>query len=144
MSKKYKNQSTNNIIRGFTLVELLAVIVILALIALITAPVVLNVIESSRDKTYKRSIDHYGAAVQKAVAEYMMDNERETGRILTYNDIKKYIKYEGNDVTCNIVEIYEDKTVYLSECKINTDTEYIKNSDGSPYTYGKRQTQSNN
>lgn len=130
--------------KGFTLVELLAVIVILALIALITAPVVLNVIESSRDKTYKRSIDHYGSAVQKAVAEYMMDNERETGRILTYNDIKKYIKYEGNDVSCNIVEIYDDKTVYLSECKINTDTEYIKNSDGSAYTYGKRQTQSNN
>ena len=129
--------------RGFTLVELLAVIVILALIALITAPVVLNVIESSRDKTYKRSIDLYGKAVEKAVAEYMMDHEREIGKVLTFNDIKKYVKYEGNDVTCNVVEIYTDKSVYLSECKINTDTDYIKNDDNTPYTYGKRQTQTN-
>ncbi len=34
--------------KGFTLVELLAIIVILAIIALITTPVILNVIENSR------------------------------------------------------------------------------------------------
>lgn len=34
--------------KGFTLIELLAIIVILAIIALITAPVILNVIEDSR------------------------------------------------------------------------------------------------
>lgn len=34
--------------KGFTLIELLAVIVILAIIALITTPVILNVIEESR------------------------------------------------------------------------------------------------
>ncbi len=34
--------------KGFTLIELLAVIVILAIIALITAPIILNVIEDSR------------------------------------------------------------------------------------------------
>lgn len=34
--------------KGFTLVELLAIIVILAIIALITTPVILNVIKKSR------------------------------------------------------------------------------------------------
>ena len=34
--------------KGFTLIELLAVIVILAIIALITTPIILNVIEQSR------------------------------------------------------------------------------------------------
>jgi len=34
--------------KGFTLIELLAVIVILAIIALITAPIILNVIEDAR------------------------------------------------------------------------------------------------
>ena len=34
--------------KGFTLIELLAVIVILAIIAVITTPVILNVIEGAR------------------------------------------------------------------------------------------------
>lgn len=43
--------------KGFTLIELLAVIVILAIIALITTPIILNVIEkarldSAKDKAY--------------------------------------------------------------------------------------------
>ena len=36
--------------KGFTLVELLAVIVILAIVALVTAPAILNVINDSREK----------------------------------------------------------------------------------------------
>lgn len=36
--------------KGFTLIELLAVIVILAIIALVTTPIVLNVIADARDK----------------------------------------------------------------------------------------------
>ena len=38
---------------GFTLVELLAVIVIIAIIALITTPIVLNVVQSSRENAFK-------------------------------------------------------------------------------------------
>lgn len=58
--------------RGFTLIELLAVIVILAIIALITTPIILNVIENSRknaavDKTYG-TID----AVRLAYAQAQM------------------------------------------------------------------------
>lgn len=39
--------------KGFTLVELLAVIVIIAIIALITTPIVLNVVQSSKENAFK-------------------------------------------------------------------------------------------
>lgn len=45
MNKKLKN--------GFTLVELLAVIVIIAIIALITTPIILNVIQTSKESAFK-------------------------------------------------------------------------------------------
>ena len=45
--------------KAFTLIELLAVIIILAVIALIATPVVLNVIENAKEEAFKDSI--YGA-----------------------------------------------------------------------------------
>ena len=121
--------------RGFTLVELLAVIVILALIALITAPVVLSVIQNSQDKTYRRSVDLYGKAFEKAIAEYYLDHETDVISELTFDDVKDYIKYEGNDVYCDIKKINSDKTVYISKCKINNETEYVMDGDNY-YSYG--------
>ena len=121
--------------KGFTLVELLAVIVILALIALITAPVVLNVIENSRDKSYRRSVDLYGKAFEKAIAEYYLDHERDSISTLTFDDVKDYIKYEGNDVNCDIKKVNSDKTVYISKCKINNEESYVMDGENY-YSYG--------
>ena len=42
---------------GFTLIELLGVLIILAIIALITFPIIDNVLTSSREQAYERSID---------------------------------------------------------------------------------------
>ena len=39
--------------KGFTLIELLAVIIILAIIALITVPVIMNIIEKSNKAAFK-------------------------------------------------------------------------------------------
>ncbi len=43
---------------GFTLIELLAVIVILTIVALISTPVILNVIEKAKKSSFMRSIDN--------------------------------------------------------------------------------------
>ena len=51
MSKKYQNQSTNNIIRGFTLIELLAVVALLGLISVLVAPTVINQLTKNKEKT---------------------------------------------------------------------------------------------
>ena len=45
--------------KGFTLIELLAVIVILSIIALISTPMIMNVIEDSRIQSYRRSAEGY-------------------------------------------------------------------------------------
>ena len=46
--------------KGFTLIELIAVLVILAIIALIVTPLVLNIVRKAKDSANKRSVDAYG------------------------------------------------------------------------------------
>lgn len=52
--------------KGFTLIELLAVIVILAIIALIATPIVLGIIEDSRDSSREISAGYVVSAVEYA------------------------------------------------------------------------------
>ena len=59
--------------KGFTLVELLAVIVILALIALIATPIILNVISDAKKQAAKDSAYGYMDAVEK----YIISSELE-------------------------------------------------------------------
>ena len=61
--------------KGFTLIELLAVIVILAIIALIATPIIINIINDSRESSYKRSIELYGDAVTNTVARAQINGE---------------------------------------------------------------------
>ena len=106
--------------RGFTLVELLAVIVILAIIALITIPAVMRMIESSTMNSYRRSVDLYGKAVNNAVIEYQTDMvEKGQPSNVTFDNIEPYMEYEGNDVDCKIKQIYSDKTILLTECYVD-------------------------
>ena len=63
--------------KGFTLIELLAVIVILAIIALITTPIVLNLINQSKEAANKRSVEAYAKAVEYAVIQYEYNNNGE-------------------------------------------------------------------
>ena len=51
--------------KGFTLIELLAIIVILAIIAVITVPIILNIIENSRQGAAKDSAYGYKDAINK-------------------------------------------------------------------------------
>ena len=59
--------------KGFTLVELLAVIVILAIIMLIAIPGVLSVLESARLKTFTEYVDKSAGLAQKQIAEDQMN-----------------------------------------------------------------------
>lgn len=62
--------------KGFTLVELLAVIVILAIIALIATPVILNVIEKSKKGAAENSALGYIEAVEKQKARNLLDEDK--------------------------------------------------------------------
>ena len=60
--------------KGFTLVELLAIIVILAIIALIATPIILNTIENSRKGSAQDSAWATIEATKLAYAEYLATN----------------------------------------------------------------------
>lgn len=64
--------------KGFTLVELLAVIVILAIIALIATPVVLGIINNSRESARLRSAEFYLDAVEQAIMKQNLNTVGET------------------------------------------------------------------
>ena len=59
---------------GFTLIELIAVLVIMAILALIVTPLVMSIIRKARVAADKRSIDAYGRSVELAIAGYLLDN----------------------------------------------------------------------
>ena len=60
--------------KGFTLVELLAVIVILAIIALIATPIILGVIDNAKEGAAKSSALGYVDALEKDIALKMVSN----------------------------------------------------------------------
>ncbi len=85
--------------KGFTLMELLGVIVILAIISLISVPVVLNLIDDAKEKAIERSIDNYINAVEIAIANH---NAK-----ISNTEVSDGICTIGNDgnITCNGINI---------------------------------------
>ena len=119
--------------KGFTLIELIAVLVILAIIALIVTPLVLNVIRKAKDSANKRSVDAYGRSVELALAKYVLDNGD------TPNDLNELtVEYTGNKVECNIKKITENGSIYLTECTVNGVKVKDKSTEDGWYHYGKR------
>ena len=117
--------------KGFTLIELIAVLVILAILALIVTPLVLNVIRKAKDSANKRSVDAYGKAMEIAIMGYVMD----TGD--TPNDLNELtVEYTGNEVKCNVKKITENGSIYLSECSVNGVKVKDKSTEDGWYHYG--------
>ena len=119
--------------KGFTLVELLAVIVILAIIALITIPAVMKMMDNATMNSYRRSVDLYGGAVNNAIISYQTDMvEKGQPTNVTFDNIEPYIEYEGNDVDCKIKQIYSDKTIFLTQCYV--EEELVTAAKGKGYS----------
>ena len=114
--------------KGFTLIELIAVLVIMAIIALIVTPLVMNIIRKARTSADKRSIDAYGRSIELAIAGYLMDK----GSFPTSID-QLTIEYSGDKVVCSTTQINTDSSVYLAGCTVGGRS--VEN-----YTYGKEET----
>lgn len=77
--------------KGFTLIELLAVIVILSVIALITTPMVIGVIESSKKGAKESSASGYvGALEQYQVTAEILGKKVIPDTTMTTDDLKQY------------------------------------------------------
>ena len=121
--------------KGFTLIELLAVIVILAIIALIATPIVLDIIEDSKNSSIKRSIELYADAVENSVAKAQLNGNvvpsgkytTTDGKTLTNGNTTMKVDYDGAKTVCDVV-ISNKGNIYLENCSVND-----KNVE---YTYG--------
>ena len=114
--------------KGFTLIELIAVLVILAILALIVTPLVLNIIRKARTAADKRSIDAYGRSIEIAIAGYLLDNGTFPTSIGQLT-----IEYSGDEVVCSTTRLNGDSSVYLAGCTVGG-----RNVEG--YIYGKEET----
>ena len=114
--------------KGFTLIELIAVLVIMAIIALIVTPLVMSVIRKAKISADKRSVDAYGRSIELAIAGYLMDN----GSFPTSIE-QLIIEYSGDEVVCTTTNLNSDSSVYLAGCTVGG-----RSVEG--YTYGKEET----
>ncbi|MBP3765888.1 MAG: prepilin-type N-terminal cleavage/methylation domain-containing protein [Bacilli bacterium] len=80
---------------GFTLVELLAVIVILAIIALIAFPQITNVVEKARKVEVKSSALNYVDAIEKSVILSSLTGQQYDNREYIFDEIDVKIKGQG-------------------------------------------------
>lgn len=133
--------------RGFTLIELLAIIVILAVIAVITTPIILNIIENSKKGAAQNSALGYKDAIHKYYAfrlsldsSFMMADhiyEIVENGYLSYTDSNDssnsilyeilfdgkvpnggYVELEKNKVTNACIE-FDDYSVLISDGSVS-------------------------
>ena len=126
--------------KGFTLIELLAVIVILAIISIIAIPVVIDMINNSKEKSNKEGLNLYIDTVTKRIANSNLDvlynpdtcTIQSTGDLLCLKDDEELCVDE--EKTNKILEIKmngkkpSEGTLYFTDGKITTG-ENIKYND---------------
>ncbi len=116
--------------KGFTLIELLAVIVILAIIALISTPLILNVIEESKEKTFYIE----ATSIEQAAEFYLASN-------LKIDSIPKYKEYyiPVTELRSNLKNIKEEmKNEYVIVKKTDNGIKYYYTGrDKNPYLKNK-------
>ena len=128
--------------KGFTLIELIAVIIVLALLALITVPAISGVISNAKRKTAEHSVELFVKSFQTAVSNSSLDETVIESGTFTTTDGHTFINsvsgetfnvaYNGNTVICNDIMLFGDGNVYLNNCSVG---DYVLEN----YTYGRKQ-----
>ncbi len=108
MDKVYKKENE----KGFTLVELLAVIVILAIIMIIAIPAVLNVMTTAKRQAFKEYIDKVALATQNKYTESQLYNNV-TPSVVIY-DIKKDLGLTSTGDYKGYTLIDSNKDIYVT------------------------------
>lgn len=109
--------------KGFTLVELLAVIVILAIIALIATPIILNVIDSARKNAAINSAYGYMEAIEKSVVlSGFSDGDAASQKMATIENGTYTISNDGKTITSSKEGVTPIKVNFKGDAPANDGT----------------------
>lgn len=112
--------------KGFTLVELIAVIIVLAIVALLATPVVIDVINDSRESANLRSIEGYARAIKQEYYNQSMDG----GTPTIDETFLSNVETGGGNIVCEDILYNPDNGVIMYKCKFdNNDKEYCYAND---------------
>lgn len=114
--------------KGFTLVELLAVIVILAIIAAIAFPFIQDSIDDSKEKTYNEQV----RTIEHAAKRWAADNSAELNKTTTYKSVD-FLKQNGYLASNKEIIDPRDNSQMKGCVKITYDEEYKQ----YKYEYGR-------
>ena len=128
--------------KGFTLIELLAVIVILAIIALIATPIVLNIINDTKESATLRSAEYYMEAVEQSIMKKSMDigsaykpdvcEIQETGNLLCDNEDILLIEIKGEKPTSGEIKFKDGQ---INNVTINISGKDITQNSNGEFEY---------
>lgn len=105
--------------RGFTLVELLATIVVLALVMGIASYSIIEIINSSREKDYELLLENIKSAVNDYYIECKyVDDNCVTQMKLSYLVTNGYLKGNSTDSHDNLILVNPNDKVDISNCTI--------------------------
>lgn len=111
--------------KGFTLIEILAVVVILGVVSLITMPVVQKNINNSKKQAYETQIDNIERAAKDWASEnlsYLPDKEGSSISITLYTLMS--LGYIDNNLVDPITEKYFDTETVISITRKNNNYKY--------------------
>lgn len=111
--------------KGFTLIELLAVIVILAIIALIATPIVLGIINESRESADKETAKLIASHIETAYSVAYMSGTK-AGSVPTIDDV--ITKFNMDNVTKPDAANTDGEYVFTSTSGVNC---YLKTVTGT-------------
>ena len=107
--------------KGFTLVELIAVLVIMAIIALISVPIVFNQIESTRLESYKASVRNVLSAVSSYMAKSEgVDNFPNEGLIIPTSEYYKNLSLKNAEFISGRIFLNEEGVLVAKEVSDGT------------------------
>ena len=123
--------------KGFSLPELLAVIVLIAMIALITTPIVLNVIEDSSEDVFMDNALSLSKAADNYYTSLTLTSDTKLPILITFDNKKETNKYINN--TTKQCETSNERILEYSGKNPDSGNIYIdKNSDVYMAIYNKK------
>ena len=99
--------------KGFTLIELLAVIVILAIIALIATPIVLGIINDSKESSRKISASYIVNSVEQS---YSITYALNGGIVPSLEDVRDHFTMDNAEWKGNEIKTLDGEVI----CQVST------------------------